>query len=171
MHEPFVLLDEGSKKPRSRIFISKKVIVLCQARKCRDADHLQNFVYDREMIDARELAQTIEDARRNPEPVPLPDYALDVHTQKGGKAGKTRNRLFQDEFKAPGPRVKGEFLLGRRPGQGGRRGEERPQRPLSTSYLPKRCLFGQIPAAPCISCSLAWKGELNSRVLYQEEHP
>lgn len=40
LHESFVLLNQGAKQPRSRIFLSKAVILLCQARKSRDADHL-----------------------------------------------------------------------------------------------------------------------------------
>ena len=108
LHESFVLLNEGAKKPRSRIFISKAVIVLCQARKCRDADHLQNFVYDREMIDARELAQAIAEARKNPEPVPLPDYTFDVHTRKGRAAGRTKAEFFQGEFDWTGEGTEGE---------------------------------------------------------------
>lgn len=35
-----------AKQPKGRIFISKAVILFCAARKRRDADHLQNFVYD-----------------------------------------------------------------------------------------------------------------------------
>ncbi len=39
-----VLTDQGAKY-KSRIFLSKAVIVLCQYRKCRDADHLSNYDY------------------------------------------------------------------------------------------------------------------------------
>jgi len=42
----FVNKTVPAKQPRGRIFISKAVILLCAARKNRDADHLQNFVYD-----------------------------------------------------------------------------------------------------------------------------
>jgi replication-associated recombination protein RarA len=109
LHESFVLLNEGAKKPRSRIFISKAVIVLCQSRKSRDADHLQNFVYDREMLDAKKLLKAIVDARDNPENVALPEYTFDVHTQKGRMKGKTKEQFFQDEFAALKPREAGEF--------------------------------------------------------------
>jgi hypothetical protein len=83
LHDSFVLLNQGAKKVRSRIFISKAVIVLCQARKCRDADHLQNFVYDREMLDAKALTEAIVEAHNNPEKLELPEYTFDVHTHKG----------------------------------------------------------------------------------------
>ena len=109
LHDSFVLLNQGAKQPRSRIFLSKAVLVLCAARKCRDADHLQNFVYDREMIDARELLKSIDDARRHPENIPLPDYTFDVHTKKGRAKGKTKQDFFQEEFAALRPRETGEF--------------------------------------------------------------
>jgi replication-associated recombination protein RarA len=109
LHECFLKLNEGAKKPRSRIFISKAVIVLCQARKSRDADHLQNFVYDREMIDAKALAKAVDEARENPENIELPDYSFDVHTQRGRKRGKTKDDFFRDEHAALHPREQGEF--------------------------------------------------------------
>ena len=109
LHESFVLLNEGAKKPRSRIFISKAVIILCQSKKCRDADHLQNFIYDRELVDAKQLDAAIKEARRNPENLPLPDYTFDVHTRKGRSAGKTKEQFFKDEFLALKPRGQGEF--------------------------------------------------------------
>ncbi len=109
LHESFVLLNEGAKKVRSRIFISKAVIVLCQSRKCRDADHLQNFIYDRKLVDAEKLAKAVAEARRNPENIPLPEYTFDVHTRKGRAKGKTKDQFFQDEFFALQPREQGEF--------------------------------------------------------------
>ena len=42
----FVNKTVPAKQPRGRIFISKAVILLCAARKSRDADHLQNFTHD-----------------------------------------------------------------------------------------------------------------------------
>ena len=109
LHDSFALLNENAPKPRARIFISKAVIVLCEARKSRDADHLQNFVYDREMIDARELAKSIGEAREHPENIPLPDYTFDVHTRKGRERGKTKADFFQEEFAALIPRQPGHF--------------------------------------------------------------
>ena len=111
LYDAFELLNENAKKPRSRIFISKAVIVLCQATKSRDADHLQNFVYDREMIDAKKLTRAIDEARENPENIPLPDYTFDVHTQRGRARGKTKEDFFRDEHAALNPRAQGEFDL------------------------------------------------------------
>lgn len=109
LYDSFVQLNAGAKQPRSRIFISKAVIVLSQARKSRDADHLQNFVYDRGMIDARELLKSIADARLHPENMALPDYTFDVHTKKGRSKGKTKADFFQEEFAALTPREPGLF--------------------------------------------------------------
>jgi replication-associated recombination protein RarA len=109
LHDSFTLVNEKAKKPRARIFISKAVIILSQARKNRDADHLQNFVYDREMIDARELLKSISEARANPENIALPDYSFDVHTRRGRMKGKTKADFFQEEFAALKPRESGMF--------------------------------------------------------------
>jgi hypothetical protein len=85
------------------------VIVLCASRKSRDADHLTNYVYDREMIDDKALVKAIDEARENPENIELPEYTFDVHTRKGRKKGKTKADFFQDEFAALLLREAGEF--------------------------------------------------------------
>ena len=41
------LVNKNATEPKGRIFVSKAVILLCECRKNRDADHLQNFIYDR----------------------------------------------------------------------------------------------------------------------------
>lgn len=109
LFDSFTVLNDGAKKVRSRIFLSKAVIVLCSARKCRDADHLTNFVYDRKMIDAQKLVAAIAEAWDNPEPIELPDYTFDVHTKKGRSKGRTKDDFFQSEFYALMPRQQGEF--------------------------------------------------------------
>ena len=109
LYDSWLVLTDDGKKPKSRIFLSKAVIVLCQARKCRDADHLTNYVYDRAMIDAKRLVKAIEEARRDPENPELPDYTFDCHTMRGRKRGKTKAQFFSDEFTALKPREQGEF--------------------------------------------------------------
>lgn len=86
------LVNKGSKEPKGRIFVSKAVILLCECRKCRDADHLQNFIYDKLLIDADEW---LEDVRQNP--IPIPSYTFDVHTRRGKKMGRTKEEFFRDE--------------------------------------------------------------------------
>lgn len=108
-YDSFQLLNEGAKKPRSRIFISKAVIVMCKARKSRDADHLQNFVYDQELYDANALNDAVEEARRNPENIALPEYTFDVHTTRGRRKGKSKADFFVEEHAALQPRDQGLF--------------------------------------------------------------
>lgn len=104
LFDSFIELNKNSEKVRSRIFMSKAVIVLCRSRKCRDADVLTNFVYDRQMIDATKLTQAIDEARRNPENIELPEYTFDVHTKKGRGKGKTKEDFFKDEDNGLMPR-------------------------------------------------------------------
>lgn len=109
LHDAWLICTNDGKLPKSRIFISKAVIVLCQSRKCRDADHLQNFIYDRTMIDAQQLEAAVEESRRNPENIELPEYTFDVHTKKGRSRGATKEKFFRDEYAALSPREQGEF--------------------------------------------------------------
>lgn len=57
------LVNKTATEPKGRIFVSKAVILLCECRKNRDADHLQNFIYDRKDID---IEKWINDVRRYP---------------------------------------------------------------------------------------------------------
>lgn len=98
------LVNKGSKEPKGRIFVSKAVILLCECRKCRDADHLQNFIYDKLLIDADEW---LEDVRQNP--IPIPSYTFDVHTRRGKKMGRKKEEFFRDEYESLNPREKGLF--------------------------------------------------------------
>jgi hypothetical protein len=83
--------------------------MLCRALKSRDADHLICLVYDAGALDADILAREIEEARHSPEKIEVPDYALDVHTRRGRKRGRTRREFFIDEFDALRPREPGLF--------------------------------------------------------------
>ena len=98
------LVNKKATSPKGRIFVSKAVILLCECRKCRDADHLQNLIYDRKEID---VEKWIEDVRLNP--IPIPQYTFDVHTRRGKKQGRTKEEFFRDEFNALNPREKGLF--------------------------------------------------------------
>lgn len=98
------LVNKKSSTPKGRIFVSKAVLLLCAARKCRDADHLQNFIYDRELVDAEKW---IDDVRKNP--LPIPEYTFDVHTRRGKMMGRTKEQFFKDEFNSLRPRQLGLF--------------------------------------------------------------
>lgn len=98
------LVNKKAPQPKGRIFVSKAILLLCECLKCRDADHLQNFIYDRKDID---VEKWIEDVRRYPLPIPL--YTYDVHTSKGKKMGRTKEEFFRDEYEALKPRIPGLF--------------------------------------------------------------
>ena len=98
------LVNKKSNEPKGRIFVSKCVILLCECAKCRDADHLQNFIYDRKDVD---VERWINDVRRYP--IPIPPYTFDVHTRKGKKMGRTKKEFFKDELEALQPRIRGLF--------------------------------------------------------------
>ena len=98
------LVNRSAKEPKGRIFVSKAVLLLCDCRKCRDADHLQNLIYDRNDVD---VERWIDDVRA--EPLPVPEYTFDVHTRKGKKMGRTKEEFFRDELDALRPRQPGLF--------------------------------------------------------------
>jgi replication-associated recombination protein RarA len=94
-------------KPKGRIFISKAIILLCLAKKSRDADHLQNFVYDQQAgLDAATLTDELEQAGQY---IPIPDYAYDCHTPQGRRMGKTKAEFFRQEQDALAPFIPGLF--------------------------------------------------------------
>lgn len=103
----YQLVNDKAGEPKGRIFISKAVLLLCAAKKCRDADHLSNFVYDKmdgltpEMLD-REISECKEYVK-------LPEYVYDVHTMKGKKMGKTKEQFFKEEYEALKPKQAGLF--------------------------------------------------------------
>ena len=130
LHDSYVFVNKTvpAKQPKGRIFISKAVILLCAARKSRDADHLQNFVYDALAgIDADKLAADLLKAGKEK----VPDYAFDCqrppslplrvafgasylppfgcHTMKGKRKGKTKTDFFRDEQAALKPFQPGLF--------------------------------------------------------------
>lgn len=98
------LVNKNKSEPKGRIFVSKAVLLLCECRKNRDADHLQNLIYDRNDID---VERWIDDVRHYP--LPIPQYTFDVHTRKGKKMGRTKAEFFREEYEALKPRVPGLF--------------------------------------------------------------
>lgn len=109
LHNGYQLVNAGAKSPKGRIFISKAVILLCSSYKSRDADHLQNIVYDQSYgINENEIEKYFEEVRNEPY-LPIPDYAYDVHTREGKKMGKTKSEFFVEEHKALQPKLVGLF--------------------------------------------------------------
>jgi replication-associated recombination protein RarA len=109
LHDGYQTVNEGlpAKQHRGRIFISKAVILLCMAKKSRDADHLQNFVYDQMAGLAPDTLA--EDLRQGGDYVPIPAYAYDCHTREGRKRGKTKKDFFTAEQAALKPFQPGLF--------------------------------------------------------------
>lgn len=111
-HEIVALYDSWKiaaqgKSGKGRIFLAKATILLCLARKSRDADHLTNLVYDKKQVDAQAVLAAIDEARK--EPLAIPDYAFDVHTAEGKRRGKTKLDFFVDEYRALKPKQEGLF--------------------------------------------------------------
>jgi len=113
LYDAWVIIDTAhkaakvQKKKRGRVFLAKAVILLCLAKKSRDADHLTNLVYDPKALDEDVIDRALDEARRTSEPIP--DYAYDCHTGLGRKRGKTRTDFLLDEYDALAPRAPGLF--------------------------------------------------------------
>lgn len=93
-------------KPKGRIFIAKATILLCYARKSREADHLTNLIYDKDVAIPQDTIEAELQAARASK-TPIPDYALDFHTHEGRRRGKTKADFFKQEFMALTPREPG----------------------------------------------------------------
>ncbi len=102
LYESFHIVNKGRPKgqlPKGRIFISKAVIILCRCAHCRDADILQNYIYDKKLtISDEEIEALFDEIRKNP--IAIPDYVYDVHTPRGKRLGKTKEDFFIEEEKA-----------------------------------------------------------------------
>lgn len=101
LHDSFYLVNKGKKKEQygGRIFLSKAVLVLCEAKHNRDADILTNYVHDKMVgITDEQIERAVDEARRErPE---IPEYVYDCHTLKGKRAGKTKRMFFAEEQSA-----------------------------------------------------------------------
>lgn len=76
-------------------------------KKRRDADHLQNFIYDQQAgLEPETLTDELDQAG---EYIPIPDYAYDCHTPQGRKMGKTKAEFFRSERNALSPFIPGLF--------------------------------------------------------------
>jgi replication-associated recombination protein RarA len=109
LHDSYteINVNTPAKTLKGRIFISKAVILLCLAKKSRDADHLQNFIYDQQAgLEPETLTDELEAAG---EYVPIPDYAYDCHTPQGRRMGKTKAEFFKAEQEALNPFIPGLF--------------------------------------------------------------
>lgn len=104
----FLFVNEGKPFDKGRIFISKAVLLLCETIKNRDSDHLQNFVYDQKMLKPGRIEEYLKNITES-ERLSIPEYAYDVHTQRGRALGKTKKEFFDEELHALNPRQLGLF--------------------------------------------------------------
>lgn len=94
LYEAFQVINKGKKGDdmKGRIFISKAVILLCECKHNRDADLLQNYVYDKKFsLSDVQIEQLFEEVRE--ENMEIPEYVFDCHTLKGKSAVRQR-RIF-----------------------------------------------------------------------------
>ena len=90
------------------LFIAKAVILLCMARKNRDADYVAcNFMWNdepltdeefEEFVDYKQVAELQMDQGQR-----VPDYVYDVHTWQGRARGKNKLDMFREENEALEP--------------------------------------------------------------------
>jgi len=90
-----------------RVFASKATLLLALCAKSRDADHLTNLVHDRRWIDEQAAAEYLRECEADR--MAVPDCALDCHTSRGRKMGRSRDTFIVDEFDALQPRQPGLF--------------------------------------------------------------
>lgn len=101
LYDSFHVINKGKRGDdlKGRIFISKAVILLCSVKHNRDADLLQNFIYDKkELITDEDIERYFDEVRK--EPMEIPEYVYDVHTRKGKRMGKTKTDFFKEEQEA-----------------------------------------------------------------------
>lgn len=97
LYDSFMIINKGKKAEdfKGRIFISKAIIILCRSAHNRDADILQNYVYDKKLINEEKLNNYLDEVRK--ENKEIPEYVYDCHTLKGKKMGKTKEDFFIQE--------------------------------------------------------------------------
>lgn len=98
LYDSFWVINKNLKgdQLKGRIFISKAVILLCQAKHSRDADVLSNYIYDKKIsLDDDEIEKLFREIRS--EHVKMPEYVYDVHTKRGRMMGKTKRDFFIEE--------------------------------------------------------------------------
>lgn len=95
----------------ARIFVTKAVILLCRAVKCRDADDLNVLGYDSRVIPDSEAREYIQKYECNGEGIEIPEYALDVHTKRGRLHGATKTGFMERERDALNPKAPSQMTL------------------------------------------------------------
>lgn len=110
LHQADEIVNKNNKPGSTNdLFICKAVVLLCMARKNRDADYVAcNFMWNdhpltdaefEEFVDYREVERlkAVESFR-------IPEYVFDKHTRKGRAMGKDNLDFFKEENDALEPR-------------------------------------------------------------------
>ena len=100
------------------VFLAKAILLLCMARKSRDADYVAcNYLWgnrklsDEEFLDLVDASEVERLMREEPH-FRVPDYVYDVHTYRGKQRGKTQLDFFQEENAALEPKQMSLFENG-----------------------------------------------------------
>ncbi|MBQ4447414.1 MAG: hypothetical protein II897_03880 [Clostridia bacterium] len=106
-------VNKGSKGVND-LFIAKAVVLLCMARKNRDADYVAcNFMWGDRLLTDEEFDKFVDYeqvARLKMEHGEIvPDYVYDCHTWQGKRKGLTARDMFQTENAALQPKQIGFF--------------------------------------------------------------
>lgn len=100
--------DETGKK--DDIFISKALVLLCQAKKNRDACYLAcNYMSMDDTIPEDQIEHVDLETEERLRDYEIPKWVFDVHTLKGKIAGKTINDMITEEQAALQPKQMGMF--------------------------------------------------------------
>ncbi len=103
------IINKGKKiGTRNDICIAKAVVLLCMARKNRDADYVAcNFMWHDKNLSEEEMEKFIDyriAEKLQDEYMDIPEYVFDCHTQTGKAKGATRIDFFKAENEALQPR-------------------------------------------------------------------
>lgn len=106
--------DEINKKAapdrKEDIFISKAIVLLCQARKNRDACYLTcNYMNMETTLPEDKIEHVDLEEQEKLEDFEIPEWVFDVHTLRGKYSGKTINDMIVEEQAALQPKQLGLF--------------------------------------------------------------
>lgn len=103
-------LADDSNEGKDNIFFAKAIVLLCQAKKNRDACYFAcNYMTDDNLIDPSTIEVPTELEKCRLEKDIIPDYVFDVHTLRGKRMGKTIEDMIRDEQAALNPKQIGLF--------------------------------------------------------------
>lgn len=125
MTKEIIALEEADKyvneknKPgqTNDLFIAKAVVLLCMARKNRDADYVAcNFMWGDRTLTDEEFDEFVDyeevERLKNETDFDVPGYVFDVHTRRGKAMGKTQMEFFKEENECLEPRQMSLFDYG-----------------------------------------------------------